>query len=180
MNDNKNAGTGIIPVYRHSAEYAISHNELDAYRASFKENRACRTAIEDAIHENYHDNRLDTKTTSVQLGQKFGLERLAYVLACTVQVKDWDGRFSDTNKAWAKTVPVSEDNSDWGENRNHQFVVDGAHPGLVDLLVTQVRKELAQAKEQPEKKPSILEKLKQPVPAATDTATPKKQKEPSL
>ena len=74
------------------------------------------------------------------------------MLAATVQHKDWDGRLSDTNKAWAKTVPVCED-------RNiYAFVVDQAHTGLVDLFVNQVRKELAVPQE--EHKPSVMEKLK--------------------
>ena len=74
------------------------------------------------------------------------------MLAATVQHKDWDGRLSDTNKAWAKTVPVCED-------RNiYAFVVDQAHTGLVDLFVNQVRKELAVPQE--ERKPSVMEKLK--------------------
>ena len=54
-----------IPVYRHSAEYAIQHGEIEAYRDSFKANMDCRDAIEKAIGDNYRDNRLDTKTTSV-------------------------------------------------------------------------------------------------------------------
>ena len=180
MNENKNAGTGFIPVYRHSAEYAISHDELEAYRASCKANKECRMAIEEAIQQNYHDNRLDTKTTSVQLGQKFSPERLSYVLANTIQQKSWDGRFSEANKAWAASVSITEDKSEWGEDRNRQFSVNGAHPGLVDLLANQIRKELAQVKEQPEKKPSILEKLQKPLPALQTSDAPKKAKEFSL
>ncbi len=148
-----------IPVYRHSAEYAIQHREIEAYRDSFKANMDCRDAIEKAIGDNYGDNRLDTKTTSVQLGQKFGMERVSYVLANTIRCKDHDGRISDGNKRWAATVPVAEDRSEWGDNRNLRFIVDRTNPGLVDLLVNQVRKDLALEKTAPEKKPSILEKL---------------------
>ena len=148
-----------IPVYRHSAEYAIQHREIEAYRDSFKANMDCRDAIEKAIGDNYGDNRLDTKTTSVQLGQKFGMERVSYVLANTIRCKDHDGRISDGNKRWAATVPVAEDRSEWGDNRNLRFIVDRTNPGLVDLLVNQVRQELALEKSASEKKPSILEKL---------------------
>ena len=148
-----------IPVYRHSAEYAIQHGEIEAYRDSFKANMDCRDAIEKAIGDNYRDNRLDSRTTSVQLGQKFGMERVSYVLANTIQCKNHDGRISDGNKKWASTVPLAEDRSEWGENRNLRFVVDRTNPGLVDLLVNQVRKDLTQEKAAPEKKPSILEKL---------------------
>ena len=45
----------------------------------------------------------------------------------------------------------------------HQFVVDQAHTGLVDLFVTHFRKELEKAPM--EKKPSVLDKLHKPLPA---------------
>ena len=154
----------VVPVYRHSAEYAIQHGELEAYRDSFRANMECRDAIETAIGDNYRDNRLDTRTTSVQLGQKFGMERVSYVLANTIQCKNHDGRISDGNKKWAATIPVAEDRSEWGENRNLRFVVDRPNPGLLDLLANQVRKDLALEKAVPEKKPSILEKLQKVQP----------------
>ena len=47
--------TANIPVYKRSAEYAIEHDELPAYRESFRVNMACRDALETAIHESYHD-----------------------------------------------------------------------------------------------------------------------------
>lgn len=178
--DKKENATEITPVYRQSAAYAREHGELDAYRASSKANMQCKEAIVDAIHANYHDNRLDTKTTLSQLAPKFGLERVSYLLAVTIQFKDHDGRFSDANKAWAKSVPVTPNGTEWGNDRNVYLVVDQAHPGLVDLLVTQVRKELAQEKEQPEKKPSILEKIQKTSASSKSTSAPKKQKEEVL
>ena len=178
--DKKESAAEITPVYRQSAAYAREHGELDAYRASNKANMQCKEAIVDAIHANYRDNRLDTKTTLAQLAPKFGLDRISYLLAVTVQFKDHDGRFSDTNKAWAKSVPVIPNGTEWGNDRNVYLVVDQAHPGLVDLLVTQVRKELAQEKEQPEKKPSILEKIQKTSASSKSASAPKKQKEEVL
>lgn len=178
--DKKENAAEITPVYRQSAAYAREHGELDAYRASSKANMQCKEAIVDAIYANYHDNRLDTKTTLAQLAPKFGLDRVSYLLAVTVQFKNHDGRFSDANKAWAKSVPVMPNGTEWGNDRNVYFVVDQAHPGLVDLLVTQVRKELAQEKEQPEKKPSILEKIQKTSASSMSAHAPKKQKEEVL
>ena len=178
--DKKESAAEITPVYRQSAAYAREHGELDAYRASNKANMQCKDAIVDAIYNNYHDNRLDTKTTLAQLAPKFGLDRISYLLAVTVQFKDHDGRFSDTNKAWAKSVPVIPNGTEWGNDRNVYLVVDQAHPGLVDLLVTQVRKALAQEKEQPTKKPSILEKIQKTSASSMSAPAPKKQKEEVL
>lgn len=144
------------PVYRSPSSYAHEHGELELYRASQKANLACKEAIEAAISENYRDNRLNTDAVKQVMAQ-FGQERVMYVLANTVQQKDWDGRISSDNKAWAKTVPVFENPDAWGTDRNCYFVVN-SHPGLTDLFVTRARKELAeQAKEQ---RPSVHELLK--------------------
>ena len=37
--------------------------------------------------------------------ETYGMERVALVLANTVQLQDWDGRYSRRNKEWAKTIP---------------------------------------------------------------------------
>jgi hypothetical protein len=70
---------------------------------------------------------------------QYGYNRTLFVLANTLRCKDWDGRVSDDNKRWAMTVPVYEDKDAWGDDRNREFVVDRAHPGLVDLFTTQAR-----------------------------------------
>ena len=147
------------PVYKNDAEYAIEHDELSVYRESFRVNMACRDALETAIHESYHDNCLDTGKASAQVAAQFGMERVAYVLANTVRAFDHDGRISRDNKVWARTVPVCADTDEWGHERSRSFLVSQVSPGLVDLLVSRVRKELAKEKDAPEKRPSVLEKI---------------------
>lgn len=166
------------PVYKQTAAYAREHDELPLYRESRQANIVCKEAIETAIREHYSGNCLDSAAASRQVGEKFSMERIAYVLANTVQEKDWDGRISPANKAWAKTVPVTPDTDAWGQNRNCYFVVDQAHPGLVDLFVTHIRKELAKEQEIPERKPSVLHKLQQRdavLPPKSSSAKPEEQ-----
>ena len=151
--------TANIPVYKQSAEYAIEHDELPAYRESFRVNMACRDALESAIHESYHDYCLDTGKAAAQVAAQFGMERVAYVLANTVRVFDHDGRISRDNKAWAQTVPVCTDADEWGHERSRYFLVSQVNPGLVNLLVSRVREELAKEKAAPAKRPSVLEKI---------------------
>ena len=100
------------PLYRESATYAHEHGELDAYRASHKANVACREAIENAIRDNYRDNRLDLSCVK-PIMDRFGVDRVEYVLANTVQYKDWDERFSLSNREWAKTIPIVTDGNDF-------------------------------------------------------------------
>ena len=66
--------------------------------------------------------------------------RTLYVLANTVQQKDWDERFSPANKAWAKTVDIPSNPDGFGGERNLDFVVD-SHFGLVDLFLSQARQD---------------------------------------
>jgi len=133
-------------VYQHTAAYAREHNELPQYRESLQANIACKEAIEKAVGENYHGWSVDTKTAAAQVMAQFPVERIRYVLAATVQQKDWDGRISDDNKVWAKGIPVAD------KQNRCQFVVDQCHLGLTDLFVKRFREET-------EKKSSIMERM---------------------
>lgn len=134
-----------IEVYRHTGGYAREHGELDQYRASLKANTACRDAIDAAISAQYKDGRLNTKEAVKQVTDEFGFDRTLYVLANTVQHKDWDGRISHDNKEWAKTVPVAK-TQDAVSDATLRFVVDRSHPGLLDLFVDQAREDYLLAK----------------------------------
>lgn len=142
-------------LYTYPGHYASEHGELEQYRASYRANISCKEAIEHSIAAHYGNNRLDPACVKPVI-ERFGYERVFYVLANTVRQKDFDGRISQDNKAWAKTITVCEDPDGFGCNRNVYFVVDRPHTGLTDLFLTQVRK--AYALEQ-EKKPSVHDAL---------------------
>ena len=148
------------PVYIYPAEYAREHGELEAYRASSKADTACKKAIEEAIRDHYRDNRLDAVCVS-QVADAFGYDRMLRVLANTVRQKDWDGRFSQDNKAWAQTIPIHANNDGWGQDRNVYFVVE-SHPGLTDMFISQARKEYAREQEKPKDRESVLAKIRKP------------------
>lgn len=158
-----------IPLYYHSGDYAYEHGELKLYHASFQENIACREAIEQAIADHYGNNRLDAVCAD-QVVERFGYDRVFCVLANTVQHKEWDGRISRENKAWAKTIPVAPG---YGGDRNDYFVVDRGNPGLTDLFISIVRKNYERDQE---KKPSVRENLKQNSGQKEQVETSKKHK----
>ena len=116
----------------------------------FEKYLSCKEAIEAAVGLNYADNRLDTKAAVAQVVERFEAACVAYVLAATIKEKDHDGRISSTSKAWAQTVPTTDDHD------NRYLIVDKCNPGLTDLFVKQFRTEY------PERKPSVLEKLTSP------------------
>ena len=128
-----------LPVYPYPADHAREQGELDVYRASFRANVSCKDAIEAAIRDNYHDNRLDAAAVG-QVAEQFGQERMLYVLAATVRHFDYDGRISRDNKRWANTIPVYKNKDGMGGDSTTQFVVY-SHPGLTDLFLTGARRE---------------------------------------
>jgi hypothetical protein len=128
------------PVYKYPAFYARENDELEQYRASYKANVACKNAIETAIRDNYRDNCLGKEAVK-QVADQFGYERMFFVLANTVQRKDFDGRISHYNKDWAKTIHVFEDKNYFGEDRRSSFEVDSVNPGLTDIFINQARRE---------------------------------------
>ena len=150
----KEAAFAELPVYRQNAAYAREHGELEQYRVSHQANIACKEAIEQSIDQNYDGRRL-AKGSADKVMQKFGPERVMYVLAYTIQQKGWDGRFHPYNKDWAKTVDIPPNPDSFGFERNCEFVVD-SHAGLTDLFVSQARRE---AERQP--RASVREQLKQ-------------------
>ena len=170
----KEAAFAELPVYRQNAAYASEHGELEQYRVSHQANIACKEAIEQSIDQNYDGRRL-AKGTADKVMQKFGPERVMYVLAYTIQQKGWDGRFHPYNKDWAKTVDIPPNPDSFGFERNCEFVVD-SHAGLTDLFVSQARREverqprasvreqLKQAQEKAEKKSPVQAAPKKKVP----------------
>ena len=163
------------PIYFHSAAYAHEHGELDQYRASHKANIACNEAIEQAIADNYRDNRLGSACVQ-QVLQQFDPYRIFYVLANTVRQKDYDGLISCDNKAWAQTIPVCEDKDGFEYDRNVYFVVDRSHTGLMDLFLTKARRECALTQEKPSVRNSLNKNVGQQA-AHSDKTKMKKEQE---
>lgn len=143
-----------LPVYRENFDYARECREVETYRISLQANIACKEAIEQAISQSYDGRRL-AEGTAAKVMNQFGAERVLYVLANTIQQKEWDGRFTYPNKEWAKTVSIPSNMDSFGMDRNYAFAVS-SHPGLIDLFVTQARKEMER---QP--RTSVREQLRQ-------------------
>lgn len=133
--EKQREATRSIPLYRQSGGYAREHGELDAFRASRQANVACKEAIEAAIRAGYDGMYLTADAKGVLA--EFGPERVTYVLAATIQSKDWDERFSRSNKAWAAAVPMFEQ-----EDRRSSYIIN-SHSTLLDGFVGMMREEIA-------------------------------------
>ena len=159
------------PVYPHSAAYAREHGELEQYRASNNVNRQCKESIEAAVREHF-DGMYLSHDAAKGVIETYGMERVSMVLSNTIQLQDWDGRYSRRNKEWAKTIP----------NDNPETVRCGyalnSHPAVLDGFIDLVREEQQRSRTQREKlepsRPSVRDKLKQELPA-NKSAAPKKR-----
>ena len=122
------------PIYPHSAAYAREHGELEQYRASNNVNLQCKESIEAAVREHFGGMYLSHDAAKGVI-ETYGMERVSMVLSNTVQLQDWDGRYSPRNKEWAKTIP----------NYNSDTVRVGyavnSHPAVLNGFIDLVREE---------------------------------------
>lgn len=113
-------------IYTHSLEYAMQKGESDAYHASDSRNRKCAAAIDAAISaSNYEQYHYDLSAALKTVTKDFGLDRVAWVMAATVQHFDYDGRYSHANKEWARAFPIPDERGRCPVFQSHPIVLDG-------------------------------------------------------
>lgn len=120
-------------LYPYSADEAHRQNEVSLWRASYHANMACKQAIEESIREYFDGIHLGNGCLENVL-KGFGYKRTAWVLANTIQQKEWDGRFSSANRKWSKQTYIPPD-----PQHNSDFVV-GSHSAVLDGFVTLYRR----------------------------------------
>ena len=123
-------------MYPYTAKEARDRGELELWRANFRTNCACAGAIELAIHRDFDGMYLKDGCAKSVIDQ-YGYKRVGYVLANTLQLHAYDGRYHETNKRWSSTIFVPED----GGHR-HTFLIN-SHPAILDGFVSNYRAELA-------------------------------------
>ena len=122
------------PVYKYPGDHARENGELEQYRTSYKANVACAEAIDKAIASRHDGFSFDSKAAVKEVVERFGYDRTLFVLAATVQNQEWDGRFSNSNKNWARTIPIFD------TKRSREYSVR-SHPVLADAFVATARHE---------------------------------------
>lgn len=148
-------------IYRFSITTAKDRGEMDLFRASHKLNVACRHAIESAIRENFDGMRLK-KSCLRPVMEKYGADRVNWVLANTVRQKEYDGRFCADNKKWAESFHFPDSDVS-GRDLRLDFVVD-SHPAVLDGFIRLTRQEHKGDREKAEriKKPGETERPDKP------------------
>lgn len=151
------------PFYQHSFSYAMEHDEIPAWRASYHEDKRLKHMLEDLVRENYDGRRLGTDKIIGALKMEFSKERINALVAFTVDYLSYDGRLTNHVKAWAEKNCPEADNNVFGRDPRTDLLIN-IHPGLLNLLTEQIiRKEKVleeyrhseeeqKDKEEPEKK----------------------------
>ena len=122
-------------LYLGSLEEAKQHDEVQDWKKSFRCNIHCAKAVEDTIRRGFDGRHLSGESAKNVI-EEYGFKRLAFVLANTLQEKGDDGRFSSSNKDWAKDIHIPKE-----RDLNYMFAVQ-SHPAVLDGFINLYRKEL--------------------------------------
>ena len=121
------------PLYLKTAGYAREHGELEQYRRSHELNEACREEMDKAISKNFDGMHLK-EGFERELMERYGAERVQYILATTVRENLSDGRYSPENKGWAQNIAVSESKEERWNCCLH------SHPAVIDGVINSFQK----------------------------------------
>lgn len=119
-------------LYLASLEHAVHTGEINAWRENNQENQRCAQEIQTAIAANFDGYRLKQGLCDAVI-QTYGLDRVKYVIASTVQSFDHDGRITRDNKAWAKQFPIADKEPD-----RRSYLINSS-TGLLDIFLREVR-----------------------------------------
>ncbi len=86
-------------------------------------NKQCKQDFQKAIRDNFDGMYLNPDFIDEMISI-YGLERLLYLCALTIASSEWDGRYSNSNKIWAKSIVHTEKNDELCLN-THPAVLDG-------------------------------------------------------
>ena len=139
------------PLYLKTARYAREHGESEQYHRSHELNEACREEMDKAISENFDGMHLK-EGFEQELMERYGRERVEYILATTVKENAWDGRYSRENREWAESILVSESESERIACCLH------SHPAVIDGLIRRIRRN--EHEKQPKKEEEDLAESK--------------------
>lgn len=134
----------MIPIYYHSGRAARDAGELDAYRASMRENARTRAVIDNVISEHFDGIRLDPDTVKNVLFNA-DPDRVALVLANTLRWRAFDGRFSQASRTWAASIRLPDADPDALSDTSSIYACN-THSAVLEGFITRFRRSLEEVK----------------------------------
>ncbi|EKC56022.1 hypothetical protein LEA_15045, partial [human gut metagenome] len=124
-------------LYRKSYEEAKICEETELWRESRIENIRCCKEIDKAASESFDGYSLSDSGAESVIA-RFGYDRAMWVLAASIRNNANDGRFSEDNKVWAKSVIPSH----ISQKETIEYCSD-CHPAVLNGFTEQVREKYA-------------------------------------
>lgn len=128
-----------VEFYRYSYRTAEHDGDVEEYRASRDENRRCVEFIQNSqtgLYANaYKDNVVDKDGAYLdKCISEFGMQRMMFIIANTVKMSKYDGRWSPEVREWARTFMLSH-TSEYADGYLSQI-----HTGVVNILAEKIIK----------------------------------------
>lgn len=93
-----------LTLYQHSRDEAVQRGELDRWQASYDKNRECAGALTKGIEQG------DIPGAVLTAVEKYGIRRVMWVLANTVQLIDPNHpSICVSHRRWLETAPIPHD-----------------------------------------------------------------------
>jgi hypothetical protein len=120
-------------VYPYPPQEANERGERSIYFENRDRNDECARAIGAAINgSRYKTNFYNLDIAAMTVIHQYGFQRVNAVLARVIRRADYDGRYSDANKRWAREIPFPE--------KAFEYVYMNDHPVLIDSFTNHARK----------------------------------------
>ena len=171
------------PVYYKDLKQARADGELEQWRSNHKATQACAEQFQKEYERAYGERQVPQFLQ--QMVDRYGIERCKIVIASTIQLSPYDGRYSQDMKEAAAKVVIPGKNTDPLHDRRLDYHIN-CHPVTVnvamrDLLVIERQQE--KPAQRPKRKESVLGKLKRnqaAIAAGTSAAKENAKETPQL
>ena len=119
-------------IYPYPPQLANERGERSLYFEHRDRHNECARAIGAAINGScYRVNFYNLNIAAMTVIQQYGFPRVNAVLAHVIRRADYDGRYSDANKRWAREILLPE--------KAFEYVYMNEHPVLIDGFADCVR-----------------------------------------
>ena len=120
-----------IKFYQHSYNYAVEHNEVDAFRSDRDVRNTALKLFKIIVFDNYKDNVFNSKVALDKMQKQIGNERTKAIVCSTVNAvtNRWDKRYTNAVYEWAAASEY-----------DFKDLISIVHPYLINALAERMMK----------------------------------------
>lgn len=171
------------PVYYKDLKQARADGELEQWRSSHKATQACAEQFQKEYERAYGERQVPQFLQ--QMVDRYGIERCKIVIASTIQISPYDGRYSQDMKEAAAKVVIPGKNTEPLHDRRLDYHIN-CHPVTVNVAMRdllEIERQQEKPAQRPKRKESVLGKLKRnqaAIAAGTSAAKENAKETPQL